>query len=179
MVEHSAELIEMLASKKGYRNSEYYGAGISNLEEILCHEIGEMGNTDVLDFMVENYSLELNYKAKLGDCFGEEEIDNFSKEEIQSILEATTSETVVENYSYFVDKVLNAIKAKVGTRELYGVWLTTQDGVEEHYYRSGSVTDGYQLTERVLPISDLRGYGALFVYSQNPNKFKIDSVFQV
>lgn len=38
-----------------YRTEAAYGSGIRNITEIIEHEIFELGNTDILDYLVKHY----------------------------------------------------------------------------------------------------------------------------
>ena len=176
MAQKSAELLEMIATGKGYRNPNYGGAQIINLEEILWHEIGDMGNSDVLDFMIEHCGLEVDYLAKPEDSFTPEELDNLPKTEIESVLREETGHIFFENYASYVEKILDNLESKLGTRKLYGLWLTTREGVKRYCGKGSAFIDEYQITDKTLPISDLRGDGTLFVYTQGPDDYILDSV---
>lgn len=55
-------LSEMIKNRKGYRTETCSGSCVRDLEEILRFEIGELGNTDVLEYLKENHNILLDFE---------------------------------------------------------------------------------------------------------------------
>lgn len=162
----------MITKEKGYRNSNFLGSNVIDLQEILWYEIGDMKNCDILDFMNKNYGTKFDFHVKLEDYY----FENYTKELMQEILDGAMDSIIAENYATFVNEILNVLENKLGTRKLFGLWLTTKNGVKMRYCKSESnFIDEYQIPNKVIPISDLCLDGALFVYTQNPNNFILGS----
>lgn len=108
-------------------------------------EIAELGNTDIIDYMQENYGLLSEYPC---------DMDN---EEF--------SYTCIENVSYIVEEIMKYIRDYFhGSDDIMGIWLTTYDNVISRYRGCEHDIDSYVLPEDYLIISDLGCDGSLFVF---------------
>ena len=150
---YSKELSEMLEVRKGFRNSEYGGSGEIMAQEIIKYEMFELENEDIYDFFVAHYGLRGGF--------------DFSSSE--------------EEFDLVIGEMMGILKDKLGLGDIspvYGLWLTSKEGVYSNY--SSSILDEsvyeYHLPEVVVPISDLANQGSLFVSSKPSYLWKSDWV---
>ena len=122
----------------GYRNVEVYGSGVVDCEEIIEFEALELGNDDIFDTCFELYGIGCN-------------VDN-SKEEMEEDIERR----IKENIKYW--------KNHFQTDKLYGLWLTTEEAVEELY--KGDPVE-FTIPAGAMIVSDIGREGVLFVFNED------------
>ena len=76
---------------------------------------------------------------------------------------------------YGTDDVVSVIENHFNTKNfhnLWGLWLTTEKGVVEHYKGSKEGYELYAIPENALIISDISDEGALFVIDSHPETYR-------
>jgi hypothetical protein len=156
----SKETLEVLATQKGYRNDSYGNSGVTDIESVLKHEILVNGNTDIPEYVKEQYGLtyELEKLHQLNDRLQNEEV---SEDE--------------------VDELIRDIKEKIrtyfGHDNVSCLWLSTRKGIEENYNGKEEGMNCYQLTGvKLMPISDLEDQGTLYVMDTHPNNLVVTEI---
>lgn len=147
------------SSKVGYRNHEYYGANETGLDSIIRYEIGELGNSDIIDTVLDTFETNIEEKHIL-----EAALDIIENEEY---LGDTALDLVVKT-------LLNIIWKKYPNAK-YGLWLCeTPDAVERWYDGNKDNILTYRI-ENEQPISDLgfNDQGCLFVYDKPTGNYNI------
>lgn len=140
------------SNKIGYRNHEYYGANETGLDSIIQYEIGELGNSDIIDTVLDTFQVNAEEKHTL-----EAALDILEDE---GYLGDTALDLVVKT-------LLNIIWKKYPNAR-YGLWLCeTPDAVERWYDGNKDNILTYRI-ENEQPISDLgfNDQGCLFVYDK-------------
>ena len=142
---YSNTLEFMIKDGEGYRNT--YGTfGVSDLSDIIKFEVNELHNTDIFDFMRNNY------KA-------------------YSVNPLYDKNNKIEYTLYFISRLFNT-----SIDNLRGVWLTTYQNVLDKYCYDGLDSGFNEVIKvnihekKMIPISDLGDDGALFAYVENTNK---------
>ena len=138
----------MIRSGKGYRNISAT-SGITKLSDIIDFEVNELNNSDIFEFMENNY----------------DEYDIKSLEYPKDIIDYTLS---------FIAKLFNT-----DVENLNGVWLTTHQDVLDIYCDNKfpeciDIKKIYIHENEMIPISDLGSDGALFVYIGSINIDSLD-----
>lgn len=81
------------------------------------------------------------------------------------------NEDIIETCKIFygTDDVYAVINRHFGEKQLWGLWLTTEDGVISNYNGDSEFYDSYKIPDNALVISDLGDEGALFVIDVYPS----------
>lgn len=167
-MQDSIDLKQMKMDKFGYRNEAYSGSKVVKLEDVLYYEIAGLGNTDIIIYLNEQYNAGLDLSVSIS----EESLEGLSEKERRAEIIEAQSLMVVENGSYYEDEIMKFLKNKLSATELYGLWLSTEEGVLMRYSSEGeNELDQYHIQEDFLPISDLGKDGTLFVMKQPPNTY--------
>ena len=144
----SETLKTMQETGLGYRNDNFYGSGVRDIEDIVYFEIEELGNTDII------YTMSKLYKLDWEKYVEEEDGDYF----------------VPEDYLHEIqNNILSYLEKHFGESHtnLCGIWLTTEEAVKKRYC-SNSEEEIMEISigKTWLPISDLGFDGTLFVYKK-------------
>lgn len=152
----SPTLQTIINQASGSRNNEWGESRIWTLRDIVYHEMTALMNSDIPEFLNEKYGADI---CKADD--GSFDQDAFECEAPR-----------------YVEDVIRFIEKKMGASNLYGVWLTTKEGVCEIYH-SGSQTaiTTYRIPDDALVISDLDIDGSLFVTGVHPEE--LETSFEV
>lgn len=137
----------MIKNKKGFRTESFSGSGVRDPMEVIEFEIKELCNTDIVEFVQEEYGLLTHL-----DVENQIELIDICHENIKEILET------IKNY------VLDYFKVD-SIEELEAVWLAEYERVKSFY--NDEEEDGIyevSLNRRFLVLSDLDIDGALFVF---------------
>ena len=133
-----------------YRNDKY-GTGVTDVIDIMTHEIGDLKNTDIIEWCLGHYGVSENLSAILNDII--ENIDDYDENDF--VLKRACASLIDE------------ISRRKGKRIRYGIWLADRETVMELYDGEGGI-DEYYTSDVVL--SDLGGDGVLFGYPDPPVK---------
>ena len=162
-----------MLNKLGYRIESYGGSGIRDLKKIILFEILELDNTEILDYVYDNYAKNCDIKHLPNEL---RTIPNKLKQMIKVIDGYTNSKTYesgailytdkdIENIVDDIIKFLNYIYKKDFK---YGLWLC--EGIEECIYMYSKNKDDnvfiYQIGDLIL--SDLGRDGQLYAYEKEP-----------
>ena len=124
---------DMTVPKYLYRTEECGGSGVRDLESIIKFEIFELGNTDILDYILKNYDL----KNVLGSfantiqtmrelCKGE----NTNDSEALTRVVTAYGKTMIDK---FVESVITMVKLITKKDVKYGLWLASKNAVINRY----------------------------------------------
>lgn len=129
-----------------YRNDSLYGSGVTNLEEILCHEIGELGNTDILTYCLDNYDIPDNLTSLIDELIDAiDECDDIDDSEIRDISR----------------QLISCVSEECGVNCKYGVWgCTSRQDVIDLYEGNDDNVSEYYIKKPVI-FSDLGKDGIL------------------
>jgi hypothetical protein len=154
----SEELDQILKDRFGYRNEGYGGSGEHNAFEVIKFEMCELANEDIVDFFKENYGLEVPFES-YSDAWNNGELED-------------------EDVDKIIDDMKAILEKKFGHTELFALWLTTLNGVKEHYTDEDlEYVNKYFFSDGlVIPISDLGDQGTLFIMAVNPDHLKFEEV---
>ena len=122
----------------GYRNIEVYGSGVVDYEEIIKFETLELGNDDIFDTCLELYNIGYNTNGLMEE----------KEEDIERRIE--------ENIKHW--------KNHFQADKLYGLWLTTEEAVEELY--EGDPVE-FTIPAGAVIVSDLDEEGILLVFNKD------------
>lgn len=169
----SKEALTLVHAKKGYRTESYGGSGIRDVVEVIRHEFS-MGNTDILDFLQNEYGILLNYSLTK-----EESAELTTFEELQ----AQQSEMIQENAPDIAEEILHFVEEtlQVAQPALCTLWLGNEADVIERY-NGGETTglDTYSFADvPYVVLSDLHADGVLFVFNRTmvPDSNHPETVF--
>lgn len=126
-----------------YRTETAYGSGVRDLRGVIEYEIIELGNTDIIETLLDTFKVTEEQDRKLNKY-----LDNFEYED------------------EVVDICMDIIRNKYPQAK-YALWLADKDTVKSLYGGSDEDIDAYEI-EYEMPISDLGYDGKLFVYSKEP-----------
>lgn len=162
LIKKSSALERMLSEERGYRTESYSGSGIRDVEEILRYEIGELGNTDILAYIRDNYGClqDFNISEDIMESLKREALN---EEELQLLIFEEEQNLAIENQDYFIEKVIDFLKDKF-KEEVVGLWFTSFNGVVEKYGGKIGDIDCYEIPQEAFVISDLGEDGVLFVF---------------
>ncbi len=137
----------MIKNKKGFRTESFSGSGVRDPMEVIEFEIKELCNTDIVEFVQEEYGLLTHL-----DVENQIELIDICHKNIKEILET------IKNY------VLDYFKVD-SVEELEAVWLAEYERVKS-FYNDGEEDGIYEvsLNRKFLVLSDLDIDGALFVF---------------
>ena len=158
----SKQLNMILSNKYGYRDNGAFGEGYTETLDVCMHEIFELGNLDILDFLYNNYS------------------ELFNKEEI-SLLESTKDESYFwEFYGETLDaehrqiQMVSQILSKVIQDKNFCIWLcSSKDDVYDCYIepfnsypkeKMDDYIEKYEIPDDVVVLSDLEKEGCLVCF---------------
>ena len=137
-----------------YRNEEYGGSGVSDIEDVICYEVGELRNEDIFDYCIDNYKLSDTLLRKIEDVRAFIDDDGFNEDDKD--LRDTVKQLVAE-----VSKIC-------GKTIRYGLWLATKEAVLDIYDGEEDSLSAYKPTDVVF--SDLGYDGVLFGYEEKPEE---------
>ena len=131
-----------------YRSEESGGSGVRDVIDIMTFEIFELGNTDILDYTLENYLQYTNIQ-----------------ETVERLIDDVTAFSINE-----VEKICKLIIKEINTQTdhnlKYGLWLADYDRVKDMYAYDESSIEAYKVSDIIL--SDLGIDGILFAYDEMP-----------
>lgn len=142
-----------------YRSEVPFGEGYRNAAEVICYEIFELGNTDILDTLLEktDYINDIklrNLMAQIADELEENGfVDDMPEDEKLSF-----AQTIVDEISTFTNKDIK-----------YVLWLADKDVVMNYYGRGELLEediDAYEESDVIL--SDCGYDGCLYGYEEMP-----------
>lgn len=137
-----------------YRNEAYSGSGVRKAEDVLLHEIFELGNDDIPDTISERYA------------------DKSEKQRIAALLEDKDDMDEQEQRD-FVSLLLSIVTLRFGKTVSHALWLADRRTVMSDY---GGIEGGADV--RLHPtsgivLSDLGGDGILFGYDSEPQAVEL------
>lgn len=152
--ERKAEVVQLGSIATGFRNPGFQGADCYEAQNVICHEIFVLGNTDIL--------ATLN-KGALSEARIKETIEKFlqdPKEPADVLLDNA------ELWWAFSGQLLNEIAVETGIVVKYALWLAKEEVVREMYFGTEDNIREYPTGEVLL--SDLGKDGQLWGYSKMP-----------
>ena len=162
-----------MLNKLGYRIETYGGSGVRDLRKIMLFEILELDNTEIFDFVYNNYTRNFDVKHLTNEL---RTIPNKLKHIVNVINGYTNSKTYESGVTLYTDQdienmVDDIIKflSYVYKKDLkYGLWLC--DKMEDCIYMYSKNDDDnvfiYQAGD--VTISDLGRDGKLYAYENEP-----------
>lgn len=131
----------------GYRNETAYGSGITNLFDIIVFEISELGNYDIIDYVLANYSsISSNAREFLND------------------IDTNSDEDTIEEAA---EIIINELSDLTGTPLTVGLWLCKDVETVKELYGDDDIR-AYPVSQVIL--SDLGSDGILYAYDTMPNE---------
>lgn len=134
-----------------YRTESAYGSGVRDIVKVLTFEIFELGNTDILEYVYNNYKLDSKGEAILLELFNNWE--DYASD---------TEERQTEGVTQFV----NALNRYFGVKLKYCLWLADLSAVKELY--EGTDDDILAFGCSPYKLNDLGQDGKLFAYTELP-----------
>lgn len=134
-----------------YRNNNAFGDNVRKPLDVMVYEIFELGNTDIIEYCTEHYSLSNDLRNDIDDII--DNIDDIDEEDVISVIKMLLSE-------------LN---------ELYGrpikevIWLASLDAVNDLYDGTDDNADieAYCVEDAII-LSNLGYDGLLFGFFERP-----------
>ena len=146
-----------------YRTESFSGSGVYDIRKIIEYEICTLGNTDVLDYCIDNYKFDSSFKKSLV------EFRNFV-ENINGVIEDLDDIAKIGYSYYIIDRLVDEVSKLTGKKIKYGLWLAELDAVQELYLYDCEEEeweiDAYEISDVVF--SDLGDDGKLFGYEEIP-----------
>lgn len=134
-----------------FRTEACYGSGVRDIMEIIRHEVEELGNVDIPNYILNHYPLPEELQSKLAEFI------TFCEYGACPFDEGLFRE------------ILDAVGKHKGVPVRYGLWLATEETVKECYLDGGDgAIDAYPTSPVIL--SDLGPDGMLFGYAEFPEK---------
>lgn len=135
-----------------YRTESAYGSQNRDIREVLLFEIVELGNTDVLDYVVKHYA------------------ESFP-DELLGHLKAISDESGISKYSdqelcNIVNQTVDCLSCHFNVKLMYCLWLADKEAVIDLYGGTEETMDAYSTSDFIL--SDLGRDGILFAYESLP-----------
>lgn len=174
---------DMTVPKYLYRTEECGGSGVRDLESIIKFEIFELGNTDILDYILKNYDLK-NVLGSFANTI--QTMRELCKSENADDSEALTrvvtayGKTMIDK---FVESVITMVKLITKKDVKYGLWLASKNAVINRYSSlpenghdnvSSDNVEMYETSDVIL--SDLGYEGILFAYETLPNAINANTM---
>ena len=131
-----------------YRSEESGGSGVRGVIDIMTFEIFELGNTDILDYTLENYLQDTNIQEMVERLI--DDITAFSINEVEKICKL----------------IIKEINIQTDHNLKYGLWLADYERVKDMYAYDESSIEAYKVSDIIL--SDLGIDGVLFAYDEMP-----------
>ena len=119
--------------------------------EVMLFEITELYNTDILDYVINNYNLPHLLKNNINEVI--ENIDDIEEDD--------------ENVEYMLNEILSCIEEETGVSVRYAMWLAEKDAVIDLYEGDERDIYGYK-TDNAVVLSNLGYDGVLFGYEEKP-----------
>lgn len=140
-----------------YRNDELYNSGKRDIRAVMQHEIFELYNSDILDYLLENHMAafssklikEINKLMKI--LLNDEEPANYENE--------STQET-------FIDNIVKSLNNYYSKDLKYVLWLADKAAVIHLYEGNENNMTAYIASPIIL--SDLGFDGRLYAYEDAP-----------
>ena len=139
-----------------YRSEETGGSGVRDIIDVMTFEIYELGNTDILEYVYENYLTPETKKIVREIIY---EIDN------------GTSDIQEDEIISICESIIKEINEQTGHNLKYALWLADYDIVMEIYSYDENTIEAYKTSDIIL--SDLGRDGILFGYDEEPESINI------
>ena len=120
--------------------------------DVISFEIGEMKNTDILEYCRDHYDLPRILKQNIDD-FIEKELDETDADD--------------EVLRYMIKEILGCVEDDTGIQINYVLWLADEDSVIENYEGDEKEIFAYDTTDGVI-LSDLGYDGMLWGFTEEP-----------
>ena len=135
-----------------FRNESYSGSMVRDAVDVLSFEIGELHNTDIIDYCLAHYNLCRMHFDQTLDALREliDDGDTVDGSDIRILMR----------------DLLKHIESNTGFCITHVLWLAPEETVKSMYEGSGKHLDAY-LTGPVI-LSDLGPDGILFGYTAMP-----------
>lgn len=124
-----------------------------NAIDVMLFEICELANTDILEYISENYKLPQLLKRNIQEAI--ENIEDYDFEE--------------DDIKYMLEEILSCLEDIVSFKPKYALWLATEEAVREYY--EGNEQDIYVYDidmENCVILSDLGYDGILLGFEKLP-----------
>ena len=139
-----------------YRTEAAYGSGVRNIINVMSYEIYELLNMDILEYVLEHYSLGNDIESKINSVLhyycSHEHLDGFSEHDIVELC----------------NHIIKRINSEKNKDLKYALWLADKDAVKKYYNGEDENIDEYDTSDVVL--SDLGCDGILYAYENIPKK---------
>lgn len=133
-----------------FRTESCYGSGVRDITDIMEHEIFELGNMDIPEYLLKNHKKLLSKNSQtLLSC----------KYLYSTNLLDSTKRKLCEC-------IIADLNKATGKSYKYGLWLADKDIVKELYDGNDTNIDAYEVSD--MKISDLGKDGALYLYEEFP-----------
>lgn len=163
----SEEARKMYETGKGYRDDTLFGEGYHNPQEVMMHEIGELGNLGSIEFWVSQYLHLFSEQEKemlegIGDCVDAEEFaEKFSNEnEFNNFCERLITKIIDDrNYCVWLCACPEDVKSSY-------VEPFANNGSEWATEYTGEYIEGFNIPSDAIILDDLGPEGCLWCWKQ-------------
>ena len=146
-----------------FRSEAPFGEGYRDAAQVMAHEVYELGNVDILDYLYGNY-LNGDLRDKSYDYANELANNGF------------IDDMSLEDVREFFRNCLTQVREKTGKDIRYVLWLADENAVRE-YYCYGMKPDEYEVDaydiSNAIVLSDIGSDGKLYGYEKEPGTFKV------
>ena len=148
-----------MKQETGFRSESYSGSQVRNLDEILCFEIRELGNTDILEHILQTHLIPESSEI-------ENRILDIIKEcEEECVLDDCSWDDFLEDCSCIIQEICKT----TGQDLKYGLWLTDKESCIK-FYNHGSAEGIEEYPAGNIVLSDLGKDGKLYAYTEFPER---------
>jgi hypothetical protein len=123
---------------------------------VMLFEITELHNTDILEYVRDNYNLPNILKRNIDEYI--ENIDEIEEGD--------------ENVAYMLKEILGCIEDETTITVNYALWLADKDSVIDNYEGSEREIYGYKIDNAIV-LSDLGWDGTLYGFEDEPEPVEI------
>lgn len=132
-----------------------------NALDVMRFEIGEMKNTDILEYVRDNYDLPRMLKDNIDEMIGT--LDDIDEND--------------DELGHLLKEILFCIADETGVDVRYALWLADRDSVIENYEGDELEIHAYE-TDGAVVLSDLGYDGTLYGYASMPEEIEEEDVME-
>ena len=152
----------------GFRNNSAFGDGIIEADDIIAYEIFELGNTDILKYVLENYK-----PQNSDDMFLITDMKSYIKELEEN---GCVDDLYMSEKTAFAKKIAEYVGRQSGVDVKYALWLCdSKDDVLKNYGCDWDTEDDiseYPKTSAIF--SYLGSEGGLYGYNVDPYTLEVE-----
>lgn len=139
-----------------FRTESFSGSGARRAEQVMAYEIYELGNTDILEWLLsqDGVLVSPNLRSEIEDIVRELEEEGY------------ICDWTINDAEDFAERILDEIASTTGVSVIYALWLAAADVVASYY--GGSPSDIEEYPPGNIVLSDLGADGILYGYRDDP-----------